>query len=1047
MNTLKAQTILETTPPKLAPNSISPEATAFGKFGDIPVGLYTGVPNITVPIYTIKAKGIEIPISLNYHSSGNKVNDIATTVGLGWSLQAGGGITCAVNGLPDIFGWLGPQDRTPQTGTLPASFDAFTWNRDPQYMFMYGAATDSIDTKPDLFYLNMPGKNIKFFFDQDRNIYTIPYQRIKMTYATGGNAFTVTDEHDNYFEFNKEEDAITESVGTGGSLFRPFYPTPSWYLTRIITAHHDTISFLYDSLKYNFDNQPTEIRYGKAVADNACDPGFSRLQTSTTTITAWRIREIIASTGDHVVFNYNLNRTDLPNTQALTQIALYYKNQDSPLKTFDLNYDYFSSGTRLKLTGVKESGAAPYSFEYGGPTLPARFSPSQDHWGYFNNKTNSTLLPMDDTHGFFTGANREPDTAAMKAGILKKIIYPTGGYSSFDYDANDYVTTERTGTTQGFAQLTGLANQTVNQSFMVTANSSYFTLSYDSGNPVKTPGGGIPPTGDSEAQITLTGPSNFSAIYHGKSVNGGLTIPDLAPGNYNIEIVCNGDFGSPFLTVQWTHPADPSTTATFNKFAGGLRIKSITNYSGPASNTLVTKYFEYKNTNGLSSGVLGYKPQYMNYMVHKDVNKGNYFQECYYTSQSSNSLAPLSTIQGGNVAYTRVKVYTRDSIGMGYTVNVLSQGDVSGVLGYPYSPIVSYDWLEGLPLETTDYIYNNVTGKYNPVRKVVNKYQYGFGDPLIYPNGHNVRGLAIGLFIPGVINQLGACTIYPCPRSPQFVVTEYHLDSPWFYPVSKIQTDYDPADSTKQLITTENYHYDNAAHIELTREEVSKSNGDNYNVLLRYPKDINPAFAFNSSPVIEKRLMVNNGSSVINGSITTYKNQPGEFPDAYYTLKTPQPVDPAGLAFYDGTGVDPVKYESRFNYSYDDATNIATVLKEGLIADTYLWGYHHQYPVASVKNASYQDLVNVLGQGVINQLNNTPGTDAQIRSQLAVLRTALPNAQVTTYTYSPLVGMTSMTDAKGITTYYEYDGFMRLMNIKDKDGNIIKHIDYHYQNQ
>jgi YD repeat-containing protein len=43
--------------------------------------------------------------------------------------------------------------------------------------------------------------------------------------------------------------------------------------------------------------------------------------------------------------------------------------------------------------------------------------------------------------------------------------------------------------------------------------------------------------------------------------------------------------------------------------------------------------------------------------------------------------------------------------------------------------------------------------------------------------------------------------------------------------------------------------------------------------------------------------------------------------------------------------------------------------------------------------------------------------------------------------------MTSATDAKGMTTYYEYDGYQRLMNIKDQQGNIIKQIDYHYQGQ
>jgi hypothetical protein len=56
-------------------------------------------------------------------------------------------------------------------------------------------------------------------------------------------------------------------------------------------------------------------------------------------------------------------------------------------------------------------------------------------------------------------------------------------------------------------------------------------------------------------------------------------------------------------------------------------------------------------------------------------------------------------------------------------------------------------------------------------------------------------------------------------------------------------------------------------------------------------------------------------------------------------------------------------------------------------------------------------------------------------------------SEMTTYTYDPMVGMTSMTDAKGMTTYYEYDSFKRLSNIKDKEGNIIKHFDYRYKNQ
>ena len=63
------------------------------------------------------------------------------------------------------------------------------------------------------------------------------------------------------------------------------------------------------------------------------------------------------------------------------------------------------------------------------------------------------------------------------------------------------------------------------------------------------------------------------------------------------------------------------------------------------------------------------------------------------------------------------------------------------------------------------------------------------------------------------------------------------------------------------------------------------------------------------------------------------------------------------------------------------------------------------------------------------------------------LRLQPSDAQMQTYTYSPLVGMTSQSDPNGVTTYYEYDGFARLKNVKDKDQKILKYNQYHYQNQ
>jgi hypothetical protein len=89
-------------PPIIPP---SPDAAALGKYGTIPVGLHTGVPNIEIPLYTIRSGQLELPISLSYHASGIKVDEIASWVGLGWTLNAGGVVTRSIVGGAMTWGF------------------------------------------------------------------------------------------------------------------------------------------------------------------------------------------------------------------------------------------------------------------------------------------------------------------------------------------------------------------------------------------------------------------------------------------------------------------------------------------------------------------------------------------------------------------------------------------------------------------------------------------------------------------------------------------------------------------------------------------------------------------------------------------------------------------------------------------------------------------------------------------------------------------------------------------------------------------------------
>src|SRR5205823_6478481 len=79
----------------------APNVAALGKYIDYPIGNYTGTPEINVPIYKLKDGPINLPVSLSYHASGIRVSEVASWVGLGWALNAGGMIGRTVRGGPD----------------------------------------------------------------------------------------------------------------------------------------------------------------------------------------------------------------------------------------------------------------------------------------------------------------------------------------------------------------------------------------------------------------------------------------------------------------------------------------------------------------------------------------------------------------------------------------------------------------------------------------------------------------------------------------------------------------------------------------------------------------------------------------------------------------------------------------------------------------------------------------------------------------------------------------------------------------------------------
>lgn len=108
------------------PQVFSPNAAELGKYGKIPVSYFNGLPNISIPLTELRAKGYTLPIYLTYHAGGNKPDQHPGWVGLGWTLHAGGCINRIVNGEIDEMG----KYEQPSWGTIrsqPKSGKGHRW--------------------------------------------------------------------------------------------------------------------------------------------------------------------------------------------------------------------------------------------------------------------------------------------------------------------------------------------------------------------------------------------------------------------------------------------------------------------------------------------------------------------------------------------------------------------------------------------------------------------------------------------------------------------------------------------------------------------------------------------------------------------------------------------------------------------------------------------------------------------------------------------------------------------------------------------------------
>jgi YD repeat-containing protein len=435
----------------------TPGAASLGKYGDYPVSLATGLVGITIPLFDISTGRIKLPITLSYHASGIRVDDIASNVGLGWILNIGGCISVTVRDRRDNF-----------EGNINFASSSYIESLGSELSKLMELANletfynGANDRQSDLYTYSFNGYHGKFCYNIRGEIVQLKKDGLKIKGLSNASGYEIITPDGIQYIFEDEE--FSDEIKDASPIMRPHETRLSvtYYLSKIVDLMtNDSIIFNYDHkeiLPANIDDYyKTCINYpvfnGWETIDGPEDfangakahpektAHYYTLQTSPV------ILEEIIFRGGKVIISNDKNRSD-NQLYRVSGIKLYNNQEPTKtLKTVMFNHSSFSGGNRLRLDGLTIDGDKKYSFGYNENFhLPAFFSTdskeafNQDEWGYYNNG-GSTLFQYEEVSEqnfpwHSRTENRKPHADKMKTYSLNKIIYPTGGKTEFELEAN-----------------------------------------------------------------------------------------------------------------------------------------------------------------------------------------------------------------------------------------------------------------------------------------------------------------------------------------------------------------------------------------------------------------------------------------------------------------------------------------------------------------------------------------------------------------------------------------------------------------------------------
>lgn len=268
-------------------NIPTPNAAVLEAAVEIPMTLYHGKADISVPLFSCCQRDIPLDIRLSYDTSGIIVNNLPSWTGHSWTLDAGGVITRIPKGYPDEY------------DEYKFVSDPYPWtNYFHSYMDIHKDWSNRVgDMQPDIFVFNFMGHTGRFFLGNDGQWKVSGKENISVNFditdennfvqpsikriSVGDNhqndyktikGFTLVDENGTRYNFGYEgnDNAIEYSMSlkyANDGSNAGFWYADSWYLSSVYDR--------FDNKIYGFNYDRGRFIVNSGAAGRGALPSFS----------------------------------------------------------------------------------------------------------------------------------------------------------------------------------------------------------------------------------------------------------------------------------------------------------------------------------------------------------------------------------------------------------------------------------------------------------------------------------------------------------------------------------------------------------------------------------------------------------------------------------------------------------------------------------------------------------------------------------------------------------------------------------------------------